>query len=159
MQKQSIPERIVAGYVRLNHRPQAPSFAMEAQKWHIRQECVRRNLPDPVFYEDEARASAARRPAFEHVLRDVEAGRVQLVMVQTLDRWSRDVLTALDSFRILEQHGTGFVSLAEGFDSTTPEGKLQVAIMSAFVSHYPDVLAQLAGQDTDTKEGDEPPEA
>jgi len=156
----STTDRIVAGYVRSSHSSHASK--REAQQQEIADACAQRGLPAPVFYEDEMPAASdeqdADRPAFQRLLQDVEAGRVQLIIVSTLDCWSRKMLTTLHSLCTLERHGTGFVSLGEGFDSTTPEGKLQVAIMSAFVSRYPDVLAKIAEQDTDTEEGDEPPE-
>ncbi len=80
---------VVAGYVRRSSRMQADNFSIDAQKRAITEECVRRHLPAPVFYEDDESSARgeqiAKRPAFRKLLDDVEAGRVQIIMVHTLE--------------------------------------------------------------------------
>src|ERR1700719_766325 len=88
---------VVAGYVRRSSRMQADNFSIDAQKRAITEECVRRQLPAPVFYEDDERSARgeqiAKRPAFRKLLDDVAANRGRaIVMVHTLDRWSRNVM-------------------------------------------------------------------
>src|SRR5579875_3111826 len=138
--------RIMAGYVRRSSHMQKDNFSIDAQKRAIREECHRRQLPDPVFYEDDERSARseqiAKRPAFKRLLDDVEAGRVQLIMVHTLDRWSRNVMVTLHSFRILADHHTAFLSLSEHIDYSTPEGKLQLTILAAFAAYFSDMLAK-----------------
>jgi site-specific DNA recombinase len=138
--------RIVAGYVRRSSHMQKDNFSIDAQKRAIREECQRRQLPDPVFYEDDERSARseqiAKRPAFKQLLEDVQAGRVQLIMVHTLDRWSRNVMVTLHSFRILADHHTAFLSLSEHIDYSTPEGKLQLTILAAFAAYFSDMLAK-----------------
>src|SRR6266700_8277537 len=108
-------------------------------------ECTRRGLPAPAFYEDDERSARgeqiAKRPAFRKLLDDVEAGRVQVIMVHTLDRWSRNVMVTLQSFRILAEHQTAFISLSEHIDYSTPEGRLQLTILAAFAAYFSDILA------------------
>jgi len=137
---------VVAGYVRRSSRMQAENFSIDAQKRAITEECVRRGLPAPVFYEDDERSARgeqiAKRTAFRKLLDDVEAGRVKVVMVHTLDRWSRNVMVTLQSFRILAEKRTAFVSLSEHIDYSTPEGKLQLTILAAFAAYFSDMLAK-----------------
>src|SRR6266516_771366 len=137
---------VVAGYVRRSSWMQRDNFSSDAQKRAITEECVRRGLPAPVFYEDDERSARgeqiAKRPAFRKLLDDVEAGRVKVVMVHTLDRWSRNVMVTLQSFRILAQHQTTFISLSEHIDYSTPEGKLQLTILAAFAAYFSDMLAR-----------------
>jgi site-specific DNA recombinase len=137
---------VVAGYVRRSSRMQADNFSIDAQKRAITEECVRRQLPAPIFYEDDERSARgeqiAKRPAFRKLLDDVEANRVQVIMVHTLDRWSRNVMVTLQSFRILADKRTAFVSLSEHIDYSTPEGKLQLTILAAFAAYFSDMLAK-----------------
>src|SRR5215470_4188849 len=137
---------VVAGYVRRSSWMQKENFSMDAQKRAILDECARRGLPAPVFYEDDERSARgeqiAKRPAFKKLLEDVEAGRVQMVMVHTLDRWSRNVMVTLQSFRILAEKHTAFVSLSEHIDYSTPEGRLQLTILAAFAAYFSDMLAK-----------------
>ena len=140
------PFIVVAGYVRRSSWMQKDNFSIDAQKRAITDECARRGLPAPVFYEDDERSARgeqiAKRPAFKKLLEDVEAGRVQMVMVHTLDRWSRNVMVTLQSFRILAEKHTAFVSLSEHIDYSTPEGKLQLTILAAFAAYFSDSLAK-----------------
>src|SRR5437879_11480998 len=121
---------IVLGYVRRSSEMQKDNYSIDAQKRGIRDAAKLRGLPEPIFYEDDERSARgeqiANRPAFKRLLDDVQAGRVQVVMVHTLDRWSRNVMVTLQSFRILAEHQTAFISLSEHIDYSTPEGRLQL---------------------------------
>jgi site-specific DNA recombinase len=136
----------VAGYVRRSSHMQKDNFSIDAQKRAITEECVRRGLPAPIFYEDDERSARgeqiAKRPAFKRLLDDVESGHVQIVMVHTLDRWSRNVMVTLHSFRILSEHQVAFISLSEHIDYSTPEGRLQLTILAAFAAYFSDMLAK-----------------
>ena len=65
-----------------------------------------------------------------------------IVFVHTLDRWSRNVMVTLHSFRILSQTHTAFVSLSEHIDYSTLEGTLQLTILAAFAAYFSDMLAK-----------------
>ncbi len=137
---------VVAGYVRRSSYLQKDNFSIDAQKRTLTDESTRRGLPAPVFYEDDERSARseqiAKRPAFKKLLEDVEAGRIQMVMVHSFDRWSRNVMVTLQSFRILASHHTAFVSLSEHIDYSTPEGKLQLTILAAFAAYFSDMLSK-----------------
>jgi DNA invertase Pin-like site-specific DNA recombinase len=124
---------------------QAENFSMDAQKRAMSEECQRRSLPFR-FYEDDERSARgeqiAKRPAFRQLLEDVEARRIQMVMVHSLDRWSRNVMVTLQTFRILAEKHCAFVSLTEHIDYSTPEGKLQLTILAAFAAYFSDMIAK-----------------
>jgi DNA invertase Pin-like site-specific DNA recombinase len=109
-------------------------------------ECQHRSLPAPIFYEDDESSARgeqiAKRPQFKKLLDDVAAGRIQIVMVHSLDRWSRNVMVTLQSFRILSQNGTAFISLSENIDYTSAEGRLQLTILAAFAAYFSDALSK-----------------
>src|SRR5215831_10310624 len=93
---------IVVGYVRRSSEMQKDNFSIDAQKRAIREACKLRNLPEPIFYEDDERSARgeqiAKRPAFKKLLDDVQEGKVHIIIVHTLDRWSRNVMVTLQSF-------------------------------------------------------------
>src|SRR5579884_3172005 len=137
---------VLAGYVRRSSEMQKENYSIDAQKRAIRDAAKLRGLPEPIFYEDDERSARgeqiAKRPAFKRLLDDVQAGRVQVIMVHTLDRWSRNVMVTLQSFRILSQTRTSFVSLSEHIDYSTPEGMLQLTILAAFAAYFSDMLSK-----------------
>lgn len=110
MQQQASPPSpgvVVAGYVRRSSEMQKDNYSIDAQKRAIKDACRLRGLPEPIFYEDDERSARgeqiAKRPAFKQLLDDVQAGRVHITVVHTLDRWSRNVMVTLQSFRILSE--------------------------------------------------------
>jgi site-specific DNA recombinase len=138
---------IVVGYVRRSSEMQKDNYSIDAQKRAIREACKLRDLPEPIFFEDDERSARgeqiANRPDFKRLLDFVQAnpGKV-IVFVHTLDRWSRNVMVTLQSFRILSQSHTAFVSLSEHIDYSTPEGMLQLTILAAFAAYFSDMLAK-----------------
>jgi DNA invertase Pin-like site-specific DNA recombinase len=138
---------IVVGYVRRSSEMQKDNYSIDAQKRAIREAAKLRGLPEPIFFEDDERSARgeqiARRPAFKELLDYVQAnpGRV-IVFVHTLDRWSRNVMVTLQSFRILSLSRTAFISLSEHIDYSTPEGMLQLTILAAFAAYFSDMLAK-----------------
>jgi DNA invertase Pin-like site-specific DNA recombinase len=125
---------------------QSDNYSRDAQVRGITQQCQSLGLPPPIIYEDDELSARgeqiAHRPAFKRLLEDVEAGRVQTVIVHSLDRWSRNVMVTLQSFRILAEHQTAFISLSEHIDYSTPEGRLQLTILAAFAAYFSDMLAK-----------------
>ncbi len=147
LQQTPVPRRgIIAGYVRRSSEMQSDNYSRDAQIRGITQQCHLLGLPSPIIYEDDELSARgeqiAHRPAFKRLLEDVEAGRVQIVIVHSLDRWSRNVMVTLQSFRILAEHQTAFLSLSEHIDYSTPEGRLQLTILAAFAAYFSDMLAR-----------------
>ncbi len=138
---------IVAGYVRRSSEMQKDNYSIDAQKRAIREAAKLRGLPEPLFFEDDERSARgeqiANRPDFKRLLDYIQAnpGKV-IVFVHTLDRWSRNVMVTLQSFRILSQSHTAFISLSEHIDYSTPEGMLQLTILAAFAAYFSDMLAK-----------------
>src|SRR2546430_13308526 len=137
----------VVGYVRRSSEMQKDNYSIDAQKRAIREAAKLRGLPEPTFFEDDERSARgeqiAKRPEFKRLLDYVQAnpGKV-IVFVHTLDRWSRNVMVTLQSFRILSLSRTAFISLSEHIDYSTPEGMLQLTILAAFAAYFSDMLAK-----------------
>ncbi len=138
---------MLAGYVRRSSEMQKDNYSIDAQKRAIIDAATIRGLPEPIFYQDDERSARgeqiANRPDFKRLLDDVEKNKGHMVvMVHTLDRWSRNVMVTLQSFRILSQNRTPFISLNENIDYSTPEGMLQLTILAAFAAYFSDMLAK-----------------
>src|ERR1700731_4087007 len=113
-------KRIIAGYVRRSSEMQRDNYSRDAQIRGITQQCQSLGLPAPVIYEDDELSARgeqiAHRPAFKRLLEAIQAEHVHIVIVHSLDRWSRNVMVTLQSFRILAEHHTAFISLSEHID-------------------------------------------
>lgn len=79
------------------------------------------------YMEDEGvsgRRELADRPDVRRLLADVEAGRVQAVVVHRIDRGAREFRLVLNLIHELEQRGAIVLSATQQFDPTTSEGRL-----------------------------------
>ena len=75
--------------------------------------------------------SKDRRPALDQLVADAKRRRFDVLVVWRLDRLGRNLRHLLFLLDELAALGVGFVSLAEGIDTNTPAGKLQLHILGA----------------------------
>lgn len=73
------------------------------------------------------------RPGLQAMIKDVEAGLIDKVVVYKLDRLSR---SQLDTLYLIEKvflvNNTDFVSMSENFDTATPFGRAMIGILAVF---------------------------
>jgi site-specific DNA recombinase len=72
------------------------------------------------------------RPAFQRLLRDIEAGKVDVVGVYKMDRLSRSVLDFLQTMEFFRKYGVTFVSVTQRIDTTGSMGELMSHLLVAF---------------------------
>lgn len=72
------------------------------------------------------------RPSFQKLLSDVQARKLDVVMVYKLDRISRSVKDFSDTYDLLQAHDVAFLSVKETFDTSTPIGRTVMYILAAF---------------------------
>ena len=75
-------------------------------------------------YREEGRSGAnLKRPQFQRLLADVQAGKTDIVLCTRIDRISRSVRDFHDFQAILKEAKIAFVSLGEQWDTSTPMGE------------------------------------
>ncbi len=72
------------------------------------------------------------RPAFQRLLREVEAGRVDAIVVYKLDRISRSLLDFATVMNRLTKAGVGFVSVTQNFSTTDAVGRMTLNLLATF---------------------------
>jgi site-specific DNA recombinase len=72
------------------------------------------------------------RPALKRLLADVEAGRIDIVVVYKVDRLSRSLLGFHKLIEMFERRNTTFVSITQSFNTTDAAGRLHLNIMLSF---------------------------
>ena len=82
------------------------------------------------------------RPAFQELLRDIEAGKVNRVIVYRLDRISRSVLDFANLIEVFQKNKVDFVSTMEKFDTSTPIGKAMLMIVMIFAQLERETIQQ-----------------
>lgn len=72
------------------------------------------------------------RPDLERLIKNIQANKISRVVVYRLDRISRNITDFYKLYSIMQEHGTGFVSVNENFDTMTPMGRAMMGILIVF---------------------------
>ena len=104
----------------------------EMQLGELREHCQRRGWQIVGEYVDAGVSGAKeRRPQLDRLMADCRRRRVDVVLVYRYDRFARSLrqlVNALEEFRSL---GVEFISLHEGVDTSTPNGRLVFGIFAS----------------------------
>lgn len=94
-------------------------------------------------YEDEGYTGAnTARPDFSRMVRDIEDGKIQVVVCYKLDRISRDVRDFSNFFGFLQDHHVELVSIKDQIDTSTPLGRAMMYICSVFAQMERETTAE-----------------
>ena len=72
------------------------------------------------------------RPAFQRLLREVDAGGVDVIVVHRLDRLSRSLADFVKLMRRFRDRGVALVSVTQSFDTSSATGALLLNILVSF---------------------------
>ena len=82
------------------------------------------------------------RPALRQLLADVEAGRIDIVVVYKVDRLTRSLADFAKIVEILDRHGASFVSVTQAFNTTTSMGRLTLNVLLSFAQFEREVTGE-----------------
>lgn len=125
----------VAIYVRVSTQEQAKEgYSINEQIERLQKYAEAHGWTVVKIYTDAGHSGAnMERPALQDMILDVEAGRIDKVLVYKLDRLSRsqkDTLKIIEDILLANQ--TDFESMTEKFDTSTSFGKAMVGILAVF---------------------------
>jgi site-specific DNA recombinase len=127
-------------YVRVSDVSQIEGHSLDAQERLFQELCKNRSWEPFHIYREEGKSAhvdaIARRPVFRKLLEDVTRHEFDVVVVHTLDRWSRNLKVTLETLTILGKNNVGLVSIAENIDYSRPEGMLFTQMLGAFAQYY-----------------------
>jgi len=82
------------------------------------------------------------RPALKRLLADIEAGRIDIVVVYKIDRLTRSLTDFSRMIDVFERHGVSFVSVTQQFNTTTSIGRLMLNILLSFAQFEREVTGE-----------------
>jgi site-specific DNA recombinase len=82
------------------------------------------------------------RPALMRLLADVEAGKVDCVIVYKVDRLSRSLLDFARMMQAFETHRVSFVSVTQQFNTATSMGRLVLNVLLSFAQFEREIIAE-----------------
>jgi len=82
------------------------------------------------------------RPALKKLLADIEAGKVDIVVVYKVDRLTRSLMDFSKIVEKFDSHETSFVSITQQFNTTSSMGRLTLNILLSFAQFEREVTGE-----------------
>jgi DNA invertase Pin-like site-specific DNA recombinase len=97
----------------------------------------------PDRYDDGGISGATlERPALTRLLVDIEAQRVDVVVVYKIDRLSRALMDFSKLVDVFDRNNVTFVSITQSFNTTTSMGRLTLNILLSFAQFEREVIGE-----------------
>ncbi len=97
----------------------------------------------PDRYDDGGISGATlERPALKRLLADIEAHKVDVVVVYKIDRLSRALMDFAKLVEVFDRNSVTFVSVTQSFNTTTSMGRLTLNILLSFAQFEREVIGE-----------------
>jgi DNA invertase Pin-like site-specific DNA recombinase len=97
----------------------------------------------PGHYDDGAFSGASLdRPALQLLLSEVQAGRVDVIVVYKVDRLTRSLADFAKLVELFDQHSVSFVSVTQSFNTTSSMGRLTLNVLLSFAQFEREVIGE-----------------
>ena len=97
----------------------------------------------PTRYDDGGYSGGTmERPALRQLLQDVEAGKINVIVVYKVDRLTRSLADFAKIVEALDAKGVSFVSVTQQFNTTTSMGRLTLNILLSFAQFEREVTGE-----------------
>ena len=147
----------VALYVRVSSQEQVEGYSIGEQTDRLQKYAEAMNWTIYKTYVDPGYSGGnIDRPGLKEMVRDVEAGEIDIIVVYKLDRLSR---SQFDTLYLIEKvflaNNTDFISMTENFSTNTPLGRAMIGFLAVFAQLEKDKINErtLMGKEARAKEG------
>jgi DNA invertase Pin-like site-specific DNA recombinase len=94
-------------------------------------------------YDDGAFSGASLdRPALQKLLADVQAGKINTVVVYKVDRLTRSLADFAKLVELFDQYNVSFVSITQSFNTTSSMGRLTLNVLLSFAQFEREVIGE-----------------
>lgn len=131
---QSAYEKRVAAYARVSTSSDEQMGSVEAQKDYFQKLITERPgwvLVDIYADEGISGTSLTHRDAFNRMINDAMAGKIDMIITKSLSRFARNTVDALNTIRKLKIAGVGVYFEKEDIDTLDAKGEFLITLMSS----------------------------
>jgi len=82
------------------------------------------------------------RPGLQRLMEDIQAGKVNIVVVYKIDRLTRSLMDFAKLVEVFDRHGVTFVSVTQSFNTTTSMGRLTLNVLLSFAQFEREVTGE-----------------
>lgn len=129
---------VYAIYSRLSHfDANDPGYSVEIQPDRSEEFARSENASEIRVYADPGRSGKnSKRPELQRMIRDVKAGRIDVVVFHRVDRVFRNLKSLLEFVELLQKYNVRLVSVTEHIDTDTWWGRLVLAVLGSLAEAY-----------------------
>lgn len=152
-------EKVITGiYIRVSTEDQArDGFSINAQKEKLTKYAEANDWSIFDYYIDDGISgkNLDGRPEVTRMLKDVEEGKINNILIYKLDRLTRSVRDLIYLIELFEKHSCTFNSQTEKIDTSNAVGRMFVKIIGIFAEFERENLAERVsfGYEQKTREG------
>jgi len=100
-------------------------------------------IPVPDDYIDPGFSGGnMERPGLKRLMADIEAGKIDIVVVYKIDRLTRSLGDFSRLIEVFERHKVSFVSVTQQFNTTTSMGRLMLNVLLSFAQFEREVTGE-----------------
>ncbi|MBA3520794.1 MAG: recombinase family protein [Rhizobiales bacterium] len=97
----------------------------------------------PQMYDDGGfSGGTTERPALQRLIADIEAGKIDNVVVYKVDRLTRSLGDFAKIVEVFDRHRVSFVSITQSFNTTTSMGRLTLNMLLSFAQFEREVTGE-----------------
>ena len=97
----------------------------------------------PTLYDDGGYSGGTtERPALKRLIADIEAGKIDVVVVYKVDRLTRALSDFARLVDVFDRRGVSFVSITQQFNTTTSMGRLTLNVLLSFAQFEREVIGE-----------------
>jgi len=97
----------------------------------------------PDFYEDPGFSGGnMERPGLQRLLKDIQAGKIDIVVVYKIDRLSRSLADFSKMVEVFDHHNVSFSSVTQQINSATSMGRLMLNVLLSFAQFEREVSGE-----------------
>jgi len=97
----------------------------------------------PEFYEDPGFSGGnMNRPGLKQLLADIQAGKIDIVVVYKIDRLSRSLADFAKMVEVFDNHKVSFSSVTQQINSATSMGRLMLNVLLSFAQFEREVTGE-----------------
>ena len=144
-------------YVRVSSKEQVDGYSIGEQIERLEKYADAMDWEIVKIYVDPGYSGGnTDRPGLKEMIKEIEKGGIDKVVVYKLDRLSR---SQLDTLYLIEKvflaNNTDFVSMSENFDTSTPFGRAMIGILAVFAQLEREQIKErtMIGKEARAKEG------
>src|SRR5260370_11785792 len=136
----------LAEYNRVYTEDRAESgLGMDVLRTRCKAMALVKDWPEPTFYEDDGISGTkevSKRPGLLQLVEDIRAGKIEAVIIPSLDRLGRKVHIVINLVEELRQRNVSLVSCKESLDTSTPQGTFVMHMFAALAQLERDLISQ-----------------